>query len=169
MTYIQKKRIKLILLGIAVLALWIYLLGAMTSHAAWVNIGAKPEPNIHIESFHYDDQSISYDKPTRTVTLTLKAQYDKGGGRFIFGDILAKAAPADKSRIEGYIAAFDHTQCIIKFDLNGNRFKIVQTSLINKSGAIMGTDDTPNSPWQSIPPGDPGELVIKILKEKYNF
>ena len=33
MTYIQKKRIKLVALAIGVIILWIYLLGAMTSHA----------------------------------------------------------------------------------------------------------------------------------------
>lgn len=33
MTYIQKKRVKLILLGLGVIALYIYLLGAMTAHA----------------------------------------------------------------------------------------------------------------------------------------
>jgi hypothetical protein len=161
MTYIQKKRIKLIVLGIGVLLLWIYLLGVMTAHASWVKIQDAEAEGIN--AFYYDNSTIDINKSTGVVKINLMVHFTPVGG-LDFGT--RNGLHINESVDLTYVVS------VFEFNYKTSNWRILDTVVYNSNMLLIKEEliDKEEIPWEPKPqPGALAESWIKQIKKDYNL
>lgn len=160
MNYIQKKRVKLILLGLGVIALYIYLLGVMTAHAAWVKMeGLEYTP---VYGFYFDDKSVKIDRNAKIVSYTIMFHFTPQGAKdFVRDNRLDPAIHAD----------FTYAVSKIEIDYGNNRFRFFGTAAAydSKNRHLSTDEEAPPESWKPIGAGSVAEGWLSAVRSKYNF
>lgn len=159
MTYIQKKRIKLMALAAGVIILYIYLLGVMTAHAAWVKIQDVECDQVY--AFYYDNAVMDINKNTGVVKTNVIFHFNPAGAQqFVKDNGLDIKLNQDLTYIVSEI----------EFDYKINKWRVRATTAYDSKKKVIASEPfDPKTPWHDLGPKSLAEGWLKQIKKDYKL
>jgi hypothetical protein len=159
MTYIQKKRIKLMALAAGVIIIYIYLLGVMTAHAAWVKINDVEYSSVY--AFYYDNAIMDINNSTGLVKTNLMFHFTPTGAQqFVIANKLDSKLHVDLT----YIVT------VFEANYKTNKWRVLNTTSYNSKKQLTASDSiNPATPWDDIFPGSIAEKWMNQIRKDYKL
>jgi hypothetical protein len=150
---------KLVALGIGVIILYIYFLGIMTAHAAWVKMQDVNYDQVY--AFYYDNAVMDINKSTGIVKTNLIFHFNPAGAQqFMAENKLDIKLHQDLTYIVSEI----------EFDYKINKWRVrATTAYDSKKKVITSEPFDPKTPWEDLGPGSIAEKWMNQIRKDYKL
>jgi len=159
MTYIHKKKIKLISLASIIIFFYIYILSVMTANASWVKIQNVEWNQVY--AFYYDNAVMDINKSTGVVKTNLIFHFNPTGAhQFIVENGLDIKLHHDLTYVVG---AFE-------FNYKTNKWRILGSTAYDSQKKFTASEPgDPNTKWNDLLNGSIAESWARQICKDYNL